>query len=75
MQKQSNDPSAPILGPLPGRFMTPVELAELLAVPLDTLYQWRRKRIGPPGFRCGRHLRYDPDRVRAWIEDQTGGAA
>ncbi len=60
---------------LPEHFLTPSELADLLTVPLDTLYQWRRKRMGPPGFRCGRHLRYDPAQVRAWIDSQTGGAA
>ncbi|NJQ04539.1 helix-turn-helix transcriptional regulator [Streptomyces lonarensis] len=56
---------------LPPRFLTPVELAALLAVPLETVYQWRRKRIGPPGFRAGRHLRYHPDDVSAWIDART----
>ncbi|WP_406269502.1 helix-turn-helix domain-containing protein [Actinacidiphila glaucinigra] len=53
--------------PLPTRFLTPVDLADLLGVPLETVYQWRRKRIGPRGFRVGRHLRYDPEDVRAWV--------
>lgn len=53
--------------PLPARFLTPVDLADLLGVPLETVYQWRRKRIGPRGFRVGRHLRYDPEDVRAWV--------
>jgi excisionase family DNA binding protein len=61
---------------LPARFLTPVDLAELLGVPVETVYQWRRKRTGPRGFRVGRHLRYDPQDVRAWIEQQmTVGAA
>jgi excisionase family DNA binding protein len=53
---------------LPDRYLTPDELADLLRVPLETIYQWRRKRTGPPGFRVGRHLRYDPVKVQRWID-------
>ncbi|MFD3453823.1 helix-turn-helix domain-containing protein [Streptomyces sp. NPDC058691] len=53
--------------PLPTRYLTPVDLADLLGLPLETVYQWRRKRIGPRGFRVGRHLRYDPEDVRRWV--------
>ncbi|ARX82995.1 DNA-binding protein [Streptomyces alboflavus] len=52
---------------LPERYLTPVDLADLLGIPVETVYQWRRKRTGPRGFRVGRHLRYDPEDVRAWI--------
>lgn len=52
---------------LPDRYLTPVDLAALLGVPLETIYQWRRKDTGPRGFRVGRHLRYDPEDVRAWV--------
>lgn len=61
--------------PLPARYLTPVDLADLLGVPLETVYQWRRKRTGPRGFRVGRHLRYDPEDVRHWIADLMEGAA
>ncbi|MFG2598567.1 helix-turn-helix domain-containing protein [Streptomyces sp. NPDC048462] len=54
--------------PLPARYLTPLDVAELLGVPIETVYQWRRKRTGPRGFRVGRHLRYDPNDVRAWVE-------
>ncbi|KIX79604.1 DNA-binding protein [Streptomyces sp. MBRL 601] len=47
--------------------MTPLDLADLLGVPVETVYQWRRKGTGPRGFRVGRHLRYDPEDVRAWV--------
>ncbi|MBT2224445.1 AlpA family transcriptional regulator [Nonomuraea sp. NEAU-A123] len=53
------------------RFLTPDELADLFAIPLETVYQWRRKHTGPPGFRVGRHLRYDLAAVLAWVADQT----
>ncbi|MFI0019805.1 helix-turn-helix transcriptional regulator [Streptomyces griseus] len=53
--------------PLPDRYLTPINLADLLGVPIETVYQWRRKDTGPRGFRVGRHLRYDPEDVRAWV--------
>ncbi|MFJ3337219.1 helix-turn-helix transcriptional regulator [Streptomyces sp. NPDC086766] len=53
--------------PLPDRYLTPVDVADLLGVPIETVYQWRRKRTGPRGFRVGRHVRYDPEDVRAWV--------
>jgi excisionase family DNA binding protein len=64
-----------VAGPLPARYFTPADVAELLGVPLDTVYQWRYKRTGPPGFRVGRHLRYDPRAVSQWIAELADGAA
>jgi excisionase family DNA binding protein len=46
------------------------EVAAFLQVPVPTLYQWRHKRIGPRAFKVGRHLRYDPTEVRAWLREQ-----
>ncbi|WNI18277.1 helix-turn-helix transcriptional regulator [Actinacidiphila sp. ITFR-21] len=60
---------------LPDRYLTPLDLADLLGVPLETVYQWRRKHTGPRGFRVGRHLRYDPEDVRRWISSLMEGAA
>ncbi|MFG2455433.1 helix-turn-helix transcriptional regulator [Streptomyces sp. NPDC048512] len=60
---------------LPERYLSPADVAELLGVPVETLYQWRRKRSGPPAFRVGRHLRYDPARLRQWIDGLTEAAA
>ncbi len=57
-------------------FLTPEELAELLKLPsVQTVYQWRRKRTGPPGFRAGRHVRYNLAAVLVWTEQQTAEAA
>ncbi|MFJ8362289.1 helix-turn-helix transcriptional regulator [Streptomyces sp. NPDC093984] len=61
---------------LPTRFLTPDDLVEMFELPsVETVYQWRRKRTGPRGFRVGRHLRFDPDDVRAWVESRIKGAA
>ncbi|CAM5526006.1 hypothetical protein STANM337S_04097 [Streptomyces tanashiensis] len=60
---------------LPDRYLTPVDVAELLGVPIETIYQWRRKRTGPRGFRVGRHVRFDPTDVQTWVQAQMEGAA
>ncbi|MFI2409409.1 helix-turn-helix transcriptional regulator [Streptomyces sp. NPDC018947] len=63
---------------LPHRYLTPEDLVELFELPsVETVYQWRRKRIGPRGFRVGRHLRFDPEDVRAWVKSrmEEGAAA
>lgn len=49
---------------------TPEELAAFLQVPLLTLYNWRRRRIGPKGIRVGKHIRYDWRDVDAWVQAQ-----
>ena len=60
---------------LPDRYLTPVDVSDLLGVPIETIYQWRRTHTGPKGFRVGRHLRYDPADVSAWVESLMDGAA
>ncbi|MCX4574538.1 helix-turn-helix domain-containing protein [Streptomyces sp. NBC_01571] len=61
------DPRAALRSGLPDRYLTPDDVAEIFGVPLETVYQWRKKRTGPPGFRIGKHLRYDPTDVRAYV--------
>jgi predicted DNA-binding transcriptional regulator AlpA len=55
---------------LPDRYLTPDDIAGLFGVPLETVYAWRKKRTGPPGFRVGKHLRYDPAAVRRWAAER-----
>jgi excisionase family DNA binding protein len=62
-------------GSLPARYLSAVEVAELLGVPIATIYRWRYQRMGPPGFRVGRHLRYDPRAVHEWVKSLGEGAA
>ena len=62
--------------PLPTRYLTPEDLVALLSLPsVETVYAWRRKRTGPPGFRVGKHLRFDPETVRQWVQERTQEAA
>jgi predicted DNA-binding transcriptional regulator AlpA len=49
---------------------TTAETANFLQVPKATLYQWHYLGIGPKPGRVGRHLRYDPNEVRAWFRQQ-----
>jgi excisionase family DNA binding protein len=55
--------------------MTPDAVAEVLGVPRATLYEWRYRREGPPAIKIGRHLRYRPADVEAWIDARRLGAA
>ncbi|BCJ74510.1 hypothetical protein CS0771_40540 [Catellatospora sp. IY07-71] len=47
------------------------DVSTYLGIPVETLYTWRKRRYGPPAARVGKHLRYDPDAVRAWFTAQT----
>lgn len=49
------------------RLWTIHDVSAYLAVPVQTLYQWRHRGEGPPCMRVGKHLRFDPERVRAWV--------
>ncbi|MFI6372106.1 helix-turn-helix transcriptional regulator [Streptomyces sp. NPDC050546] len=64
------DPRTTLRGGLPDRYLTPDDIAEMFEVPLETVYQWRKKRTGPSGFRIGKHLRYDPADVRAYVDQR-----
>jgi excisionase family DNA binding protein len=47
------------------------DLADFLDVPLATIYAWRYRGEGPPGFRVGRHLRFRRIDVEGWIEERV----
>ena len=52
------------------RLLTVQDLADYLDVPVATIYAWRYRRQGPPGFRVGRHLRFRWSDVERWISDR-----
>lgn len=67
-------PPSSLPTPRPGdRLWSVHDTSAFLGVPVGTLYQWRTRHQGPPGYRVGRHLRYDPAEVRQWLTRQ--GAA
>lgn len=51
--------------------MTMADVAELLRIPVDTLYAWRHRRIGPAGYRVGRHVRFRRSDVERWLQTQA----
>ncbi|MEU6514099.1 helix-turn-helix domain-containing protein [Streptomyces sp. NPDC046978] len=72
LSPDSDDPRTALRAGLPDRYLTPEDIAALFGVPIETVYQWRKKRTGPPGFRIGRHLRYDPADIRAYVTQRKG---
>jgi predicted DNA-binding transcriptional regulator AlpA len=53
---------------------TAEQTALYLQIPKATLYQWRYLGIGPKAGRVGRHLRYDPEDVKAWFRERQEAA-
>ena len=52
----------------PVRLLSVQEVAELLQVPVSTIYQWQYRGRGPKPMRVGRYLRFDPRDVVRWLE-------
>ena len=48
----------------------PTDLADFLGLPETTLRQWRHKGYGPRFVRLGKHVRYRPEDVRDWLDEQ-----
>jgi excisionase family DNA binding protein len=55
---------------MPDRLLSTQQLADVLQVPVGTIYQWRHRGQGPKGLRVGRHIRFDPSDVARWVETQ-----
>ncbi|GAA3630966.1 helix-turn-helix domain-containing protein [Microlunatus ginsengisoli] len=53
------------------RLWTIQDVSAFLVVPVGTLHQWRYLGLGPAAYRVGRHLRYDPAAVKAWLSEQA----
>lgn len=52
--------------------LTVKQLAELLQVPVATIYRWRHLGEGPRGIRVsGRHVRYRRENVEAFLVEHT----
>lgn len=52
------------------RLWTVDDVSAYLGVPKQTLYQWRTRGYGPRGCRIGKHVRYNPDDVRSWVDSR-----
>lgn len=49
------------------KFLTIQELADELQVPVKTIYDWRYRRVGPPGIKVGRSIRFRRTDVDKWL--------
>jgi predicted DNA-binding transcriptional regulator AlpA len=58
-----------------GPLWTAQDVANYLTVPIATLYQWRYLGTGPTAYRVGRHLRYEPAAVQAWLNQHARRSA
>jgi excisionase family DNA binding protein len=55
--------------------LTAPQLARYLGVPLSTIYHWRGKGEGPPGFRVGKRLQFRATDVAEWLEAKESTSA
>jgi excisionase family DNA binding protein len=55
-------------GAVPGVLLSPDEVAGQLGVPVATLANWRSGGVGPVYLRVGRHVRYRPADLEAWLD-------
>jgi predicted DNA-binding transcriptional regulator AlpA len=52
------------------RLLTSQQLADLLQVTTRTLDAWAYRGVGPRPIRIGKHRRYSPADVAAWLQAQ-----
>lgn len=51
--------------------LTSEQVAEILGLSYATLAFWRTKNTGPEYIKLGKHVRYTPQSVQAFIESKT----
>jgi hypothetical protein len=61
---------ADVAPPTVDRLWTIGEVSAFLGIPIATLHQWRYLGTGPDAYRVGKHLRYSPVAVQAWLESE-----
>lgn len=57
--------------------LSPTQLAEVMGVPVKTVYLWNSAGTAPTAMRLGKHIRYRREDVEAWMAQRVGalGAA
>lgn len=51
--------------------LTADQVADMLQVPVNTLYSWKYKGTGPKAYRVGRKLRYERNDLMAWLDSKV----
>lgn len=49
-------------------WLSPIQFAKELQIPLKTIYGWRAAHKGPRGHKIGNHVRYSRADINAWLE-------
>lgn len=49
-------------------YWTVRDLSNYLQIPASTIYWWLSREDGPPAIRVGKHVRFEPDAVKKWIQ-------
>ena len=52
------------------QLLNAAQVAEMLQVPIATLYAWRYRGFGPKAIKVGRHLRWRRRDLDAWLDEQ-----
>jgi excisionase family DNA binding protein len=61
-----------LLGVLASPLMRAEEVADLLSIPISTVYELSRRRRDPlPSVRIGRSKRFDRRAIACWVEDHA----
>lgn len=59
--------------------LSPADVEEWIGINRGTLAQWRYKGLGPRFIKTGRRVKYSPEAIEAWLDEntrtQTGDAA
>ncbi len=53
--------------------LTSPQVAEIIGVRVESLYQMRRRSEGPPALRIGRRLRFRQEAVEQWLSSLEEG--
>jgi hypothetical protein len=55
------------------KLWTDKEVAAFLNVSVASVRRWRLTNFGPPYYRVGANIRYDPDSCREWLKSRQSG--
>ncbi|MET3770228.1 excisionase family DNA binding protein [Marisediminicola sp. UYEF4] len=55
----------------PRVYLSPAQVAELLGVPVKTIYTWTSERTGPTFYKLGRHVRFIEADVHSWVDGRA----
>jgi predicted DNA-binding transcriptional regulator AlpA len=64
----------PTTAVLPDRLWSHQETADFLGIPTATLHQLNHKGTGPRSYKIGRHRKYDPADIAAWLQARASDA-